>query len=159
MIKLIFPILLTVLFAAHRAFAQIPSCPCDTLEFPDGNTGDSIVEILCPGGNLASGNDSIVTQDEVLIATPEGETPLLGYHVGIAKGDFKFCQVSDDGISNVPIELSDQEFENCKDSLVERCSLGHNPIPTLSEWGMIAMAGVLGMIGLYIAARRRKAAA
>ena len=32
-------------------------------------------------------------------------------------------------------------------------------IPTLSEWGMIAMAGVLGMIGLFVAARRRKAAA
>lgn len=33
------------------------------------------------------------------------------------------------------------------------------PIPTLSEWGMIAMAGVLGIIGLIVAARRRKAVA
>jgi hypothetical protein len=32
-------------------------------------------------------------------------------------------------------------------------------IPTLSEWGMIAMAGVLGFAGLLIAIRRRKAAA
>ena len=32
-------------------------------------------------------------------------------------------------------------------------------IPTLSEWGLIAMAGVLGMVGLYIAARKRKLAA
>lgn len=32
-------------------------------------------------------------------------------------------------------------------------------IPTLSEWGMIVMAGVLGAIGLYIAARRRKVTA
>ena len=31
-----------------------------------------------------------------------------------------------------------------------------NPIPTLSQWGMIAMAGILGMIGLFVAARRRK---
>ncbi|MGH7849489.1 MAG: IPTL-CTERM sorting domain-containing protein [Thermodesulfobacteriota bacterium] len=29
------------------------------------------------------------------------------------------------------------------------------PIPTLSEWGLIAMAGALGIIAL-IAARRRK---
>lgn len=32
-------------------------------------------------------------------------------------------------------------------------------IPTLSEWGMIALAVVLGAIGLYITARRRKATA
>jgi len=32
------------------------------------------------------------------------------------------------------------------------------PIPTLSEWGLLAMAGVLGMVG-FIAVRRRKLAA
>ncbi len=32
------------------------------------------------------------------------------------------------------------------------------PIPTMSEWGLIAMAGVLGLFGL-LAARRRRAAA
>ncbi len=36
--------------------------------------------------------------------------------------------------------------------------LGARPIPTLSEWGLIAMAGVLGIVGL-LAVRRRKAAA
>jgi hypothetical protein len=30
-------------------------------------------------------------------------------------------------------------------------------IPTLSEWGLISMAGILGMIGLFAALRRRKA--
>ncbi|HVY56045.1 MAG TPA: IPTL-CTERM sorting domain-containing protein [Thermodesulfobacteriota bacterium] len=34
-----------------------------------------------------------------------------------------------------------------------------NPIPTLSEWSLIIMAGALGIIGLIISARRRKAAA
>ena len=53
-----------------------------------------------------------------------------------------------------------EETEICKRSLIERCDLKIiNPIPTLSEWGMIAMAGVLGVIGLYVAMRRRKAAA
>ncbi len=32
------------------------------------------------------------------------------------------------------------------------------PIPTLSEWGLIAIAGVLGIIGL-LAIRRRKVTA
>jgi len=30
------------------------------------------------------------------------------------------------------------------------------PIPTLSEWGLIAMAGILGLFGLFAALRRRK---
>ena len=34
-----------------------------------------------------------------------------------------------------------------------------NPIPTLSEWGLIAMAGILGMIGLFTAMRKRKVTA
>lgn len=33
-----------------------------------------------------------------------------------------------------------------------------NPIPTLSEWGLIAMAGVLGIVG-YIVVRRRRVSA
>jgi hypothetical protein len=33
-----------------------------------------------------------------------------------------------------------------------------NPIPTLSEWGLIAMAGILGIAG-YIIVRRRKVSA
>lgn len=36
---------------------------------------------------------------------------------------------------------------------------GPNPIPTLSEWGMISMAGILGLFGLFAALRGRKVAA
>ncbi len=55
-------------------------------------------------------------------------------------------------------KLSDQEAQLCRNSLIERCGLNINTIPTLSEWGMIATAGVLGVVGLYVAMRRRKAA-
>jgi len=34
-------------------------------------------------------------------------------------------------------------------------SAAANPIPTLSEWGLIAMAGVLGIAGYIIVRRRR----
>lgn len=34
-----------------------------------------------------------------------------------------------------------------------------NPIPTLSEWGLITAAAALGIIGMFFAIRRRKAAA
>lgn len=33
------------------------------------------------------------------------------------------------------------------------------PIPTLSQWGLIAMAGIMGLVGFMVVMRRRKAAA
>jgi|GEM_PF-2111389 len=36
-----------------------------------------------------------------------------------------------------------------------RCGSGLNPIPTLSEWGLIAMAGVLGIAGLMVMRRKK----
>lgn len=49
-------------------------------------------------------------------------------------------------------------FDNqeCTDSGV--CTVPERAVPTMSEWGMIATAGVLGIIG-FIAIRRRKLAA
>lgn len=51
------------------------------------------------------------------------------------------------------------DWEECE-SLVNELNGVQNlrPIPTLSEWGLIAMAGVLGIIGL-LAIQRRKASA
>jgi hypothetical protein len=43
------------------------------------------------------------------------------------------------------------------DGLAWKGRCGPNPIPTLSEWGLIAMAGVLGIAALLVI-RRRKAA-
>jgi hypothetical protein len=40
-----------------------------------------------------------------------------------------------------------------------RCGERVAAIPTLGEWGMIAMAGVLGLAGLIFASRRRNLAA
>jgi hypothetical protein len=50
---------------------------------------------------------------------------------------------------------SSSSFERIVYSANGSLPLPSNPIPTLSEWGLIAMAGVLGIIAL-IAARRRK---
>lgn len=157
--KLIFPILLTVLFAAHHAFAQIPSCPCDTIELPSGISGDEIVDILCPDGNLSPGNESFVTPDLVEIQGPGDGEPIVGYQVLFENG-LKGCGIFDTNISTLPIQLTDEEYEDCRQRLIQGCNLNRTTnIPTLSEWGMIAMAGVLGMIGLYAASHRRKATA
>lgn len=53
---------------------------------------------------------------------------------------------------------SSSSFERIVYSASGSLPLPSNPIPTLSQWGLIAMAGVLGIIAL-IAARRRKSAA
>lgn len=152
-------ILLSVLFITPYAFAQIPSCPCDTTELPNGNlNGNEIVDILCPDGKLAPGNDSNVDADQVLIVSLE---PHLVYNVFTPNGIDFTCTISDEAIGNViTVGLNSEEYENCRQRLIEGCSLlTTRNIPALSQWGIIAMAGVLGMIGLYVASRRRKATA
>lgn len=152
-------ILLTFLLVTPYAFAQIPFCPCDIEELPNGNSGDEIVDILCPGGNLAAGNESIVTEEGVLIIRPSGEKLELGYSVFI-EGDDLVCSIFEETVDKLGFKLSVQEYEDCRQRLIQGCNLGQSAtnIPTLSEWGMIAMAGVLGIFGLYMAVRRRKAA-
>ncbi len=52
-------------------------------------------------------------------------------------------------------EVVNRAFDQCTGSI----GSFSRPIPTLSEWGLIAMAGILGMIGLFAAMRRRKVTA
>ena len=51
----------------------------------------------------------------------------------------------------------------CLDNDTATCTFNNvrNPgqIPTLSEWGLIAMAGLMGFVGFMVVMRKRKAAA
>lgn len=145
--------ILSVLFVSDYAFAQV--CVCDALETPDGTTGSDIVELLCPGGELAEGAIYEIDQDGVVIQSGSENT---GYLVQAFPGE-SGCAIFAGGDGN-GTETTFEDAVDCRASLIERCDLKLiNPIPTLSEWGMIATAGLLGMIGLYAAMRRRKAAA
>jgi hypothetical protein len=145
--------LLSVIFVSDYAMAQ--GCPCDTLELPDGLTGNDIVEILCPGGELGEGNFSRILDDRVEIG---GEG--LGYSVIFPPGETAVCDIVEANDGSDGSKLADQEVADCRARLIRGCNLKLiNPIPTLSQWGMIATAGVLGIIGLFVAVRRRKAAA
>lgn len=151
--------LFTVLFVSSYAYAQVPFCPCDETELQNGNSGNEIVDILCPGGNLAAGNQSVVNQIDVDIVRPGGEQLALGYFVVDQREGGKVCILSEDTVGVIFVDLSDDEYEDCRERLIQGCNLIQTAsIPTLSEWGVIAMGGVLGLIGLYAAARRRKAA-
>ena len=144
-----FLILLTVLFVSDYALAQ--SCPCDTLELSDGTTGNDIIKILCPGGSPGEGAVYTVKPDSAGVVSES-----FSYAAAL---DPAVCEIGKANVQSDFLPLTDQEFESCKARLVAACGPVGNPIPTLSEWGMIAMAGVLGIIGLIVAARRRKAAA
>lgn len=148
-------ILLAAFFVSPNAFAQapIPPCPCDTAALNDGTTGNDIVEALCPGGQLIEGADFGLNPETVIILSDT-----LSYGADSSPNN-SICRITEFNIDGLDLDISDQQAALCRVSLIERCSLNSTPIPTLSEWGMISMAGLLGIIGLYVALRRRKAAA
>lgn len=145
--------LVAVLFMSDYAFSQ--TCPCDTLELSDGTTDNDIVELLCPGGELAEDALFEINQFSVVVGSESAFYQALN-EPDLGSG----CSIAAIGAGADGMELSPEETEICRQSLIQRCDLKRiTPIPTLGEWGMIAMAGVLGVIGLVVAARRGKAAA
>ena len=149
-----FLILLTVFFVSDYALAA--PCPCDTAELSNGLTGNDIVALLCPGGTIGEGNVWSVNPGVVAINGDVGNGSDAAYDVFT---DLMSCRLTDFVNPAVFVSLTDQQVEACRARLIAGCRLLINPIPTLSEWGMIAMAGVLGVIGFIVAARRRKALA
>ena len=73
----------------------------------------------------------------------------------------------DDGGSgiNVFVDEDNQVIASCIQAGTSTCAFNNvavqvsRNVPTLSEWGIIAAAAGLGLIGLFFAVRRRKAAA
>ena len=153
-------LLLTVLFTADYAMAQ--TCPCDTEQLQNGLSGNDLVDIICPGGTIAEGNIWTLNPSVVAISGEFGNGSGAAYQVLTIAPDFSICEITDFVNPPVDVTLTDQQLEACRARLIAGCRLiiiaSHN-IPTLSEWGMIAMAGVLGVIGFIVAARRRKALA
>lgn len=151
--------LLSVIFVSPYAMAQVPFCPCDTAELQNGTTGNDIVELLCPGGSL-SANALFELSENFAFIVSDSDTE--GYEVEIFS-EVGVCTIGQEDSGNpnneFAIKLTLQQAQDCRLSLIERCRLNSTPIPTLSEWGLIAMAGVMGVMGLYLVVRRRKAAA
>lgn len=149
-----FLLLLAILSVSDYAFAQIPECPCDTLELQDGTTGNDIVELLCPGGQLGNDVFSVIVPEAVVI----GDL-FAGYAVESVGGGEFACLLASEGGGLDGIQITEDQFTDCSERLIQGCDLKSiRPIPTLSEWGMIAMAGVLGITGLILARRNKVAA-
>lgn len=146
-----FFLLLAILSVSDYAFAQIPECPCDDLELPDGTTGNDIVELLCPGGELADNVFSLVQSNVIVLGDVDA-----GYAVESLEDEGEFCIIASSELDVELIFLTPEEYSDCRERLIQGCNLiSIHPIPTLSEWGVIAMAGVLGVIGLILLRRRK----
>jgi hypothetical protein len=165
------------------ADAVLASCPGDLLILSCLPTGSDTLTLLAAGARSDVTFDTGINKDVLHIAngsgwyfnnTGDGE---LGESWGFVRaGDIvekDNCDTDDSGANDERLcwHLNDGGGYRC--GVTERLngstdferivysangSLPHPAIPTLSEWGLIAMAGVLGIIAL-IASRRRKAAA
>lgn len=145
---------LAVLFLSTYAHAQ---CPCDSLELSNGLTGNEIVEIVCPGGELGEGSEVFRSLEDIVISL--SDFPHSDYAVETNNVGDRSCTINSDGVLSETLQITDEQFLRCSISLIERCGLQSTEnIPTLSEWGLIAMTGLLAMIGV-VALRRKKSAA
>ena len=120
----------------------------------NGLTGNDIVEIVCPGGNLGADSESFTANGDVAITLID--FPHTDYFVTINNDGLPYCQINSDGIDPAVLFITHQEYNNCKKPLIEGCNLQiPSNVPTLSEWGLIVTAGALGICGLYAIRRKR----
>ena len=68
---------------------------------------------------------------------------------------------TDNAGGTIPIKCINEEAvrfgEECNID-TGRCQFEPRDVPTLSEWGLIAMAGVLGLVGFMVMRRKRATA-
>ena len=145
------------------ANAQITSCPCDTIALSNGLTGNEILELVCPGGELGpdSGFRSEIVEDEEIFVTSVflKSPPSTSYNTLISNEGQALCEINSDGGDPNSEDITVAQAELCNIRLIQACNISDpRPIPTLSQWGLIAMAGILGLVG-FIAIRKRYAAA
>ncbi len=152
-------LLLAVLFVPAYVYSEpLPpqgsDCPCETAVLSNGLSGNDILAELCPGGELGAGTEYVLSTTRVAVFQEE----VLDFSVQYFKGN-PACSLFAEGAKGQILILSDLQSEVCQELVVASCNLKFiRPVPTLSEWGLIAMAGVLGIIGL-VAIRRKRAVA
>ena len=112
------------------------------------------VNIEEPGGGGVLKSETIVTAEPGTVEIPS-DAPNRAVEVDVSEFSGQQVRVSFDWF--VPQEFTGPAFCQLDNVSVSK-SNAVSAIPTLSEWGLIATAGILGLAGLY-AVRRRRAAA
>ena len=126
---------------------EVPGAPCVQI-----TCGDGLLEGAeeCDDGNSGPGDgcsDHCVVENGWVCEIPGAPCVQITCGDGLLEG----AEECDDG----NLEDSDGCSSACQ---LEKQPAKVTPIPTLSQWGLIAMAGVLGIVGLF-AIRKRKVAA
>ncbi|MEM7009289.1 MAG: IPTL-CTERM sorting domain-containing protein [Thermodesulfobacteriota bacterium] len=65
-------------------------------------------------------------------------------------------EASDPEGGSITINRLFYEWENCEELVADLSGGFISPVPTLSEWGLIAMAGLLGIVGFIMVRRKRR---
>ncbi len=129
-----------------------------TTQITNNNTGSSNIPTLSGDGKrlLFKSNGDV-------LGPGNGFDQLFLYEMGVITQLTNFTGAEVDNIFQPSISCDGESFVfggNVPDSRIQLFKglfeVPVRPIPTLSEWGLVAMAGVLGIVGL-LAIRRRKA--
>ena len=150
-------IFLTLAEKGYTGIGMIPPCPCDT-GMTGEFSGNEIINTVCPGGIL--GSDSGFTIDENGVSVFLENPPSLMYSTSGGGGEGSVCILNSANNLGWLIILNNEEFEQCNERLIQGCDLLPAPpppaqVPTLSEWGLIAMAAIMGIVGFMVIRRRK----
>ncbi len=178
--SLVFVALLGYVFlVAAKAQPGPVQCPCDydivpktlscwLLPYPDQPVAKdtqpicSVTNFLPEGPAISLGTDNPNNTCGILVPeTPSCSPQIVIEHLNLTPEELKACQCE---YKAYVTALNDVEGISVLGGPPYTCQnvdcrqLTPAPIPTLSEWGLIAMAGTLGIIG-FMVIRRRKATA
>lgn len=135
-----------IVYYENSAFKFVNGPDLSYLTFPNQQARIDIMDPDAPDFDIGAGVLLNVFQ------TNPGDPFSLGY----TAVDFDLSQFAGSTVRFRAAEVDNIfVFNFAIDNVTCEAILIARPIPTLSEWGLIAMAGVLGIIGL-LAIRRRK---
>ena len=100
-------------------------------------------------------DDTITITEDVPLGWTLGSIECIEGTSNCGKEEFFPCLSATVDGNSVTFFCEDNDLATCVFTNVR----SSNPIPTLSEWGLIAMAGVIGIAGFIVVMRRRKVTA
>jgi len=146
---------------------------------PEGQCAFAIIKITAQTGDVSIPFDFIQTLNGVDSVITLDSNPVMGIDpVFLSQGEtLTYTELPKEGWTIQEIEcinFAGESFEKGEDSVTFTCDdpgefafaacaffnrVSADKIPTLSEWGMIAAAAGLGVVGVFFALRRRRSQA
>jgi len=124
---------------------------------PDGafayvaNANDDTVSVIRISDNTVINTINVGDEPRGIDVTPDGA---FVFCVNSGDNSISIIRTSD----NQVVDTISNAFGGTIGTFIAEVPSISNPIPTLSEWGMIAAAAGLGLVGVFFVLRKRKAA-